>query len=164
MRVEEMQMAKSWWTRLTTMNKLNGNLSRAIIILRVMVGSVFLSEGIQKFLFSESLGAGRFTKIGIPLPEIMAPFVGVVEIACGALLILGLVTRLASIPLIINISVAICTTKIPILIRSGFWAAVHEARTDWSMLLGLIFLLIVGPGLWSVDSSIAGPRRRVQQE
>ena len=116
-----------------------------------MVACVFLSEGIQKFLFSESLGVGRFIKIGIPLPEIMAPFVGVVEIVCGGLILLGLFTRLASIPLIINMLVAISTTKIPILLEKGFWAMAHEARTDWSMILGLIFLLIVGSGRWSLD-------------
>lgn len=125
--------------------------SNSIIFIRVMVACVFLSEGIQKFLFSESLGVGRFIKIGIPLPEIMAPFVGVVEIVCGGLILLGLFTRLASIPLIINMLVAISTTKIPILLEKGFWAMAHEARTDWSMILGLIFLLIVGSGRWSLD-------------
>jgi putative oxidoreductase len=123
----------------------------AIFFIRAMVGSVFLSEGIQKFLFSESLGVGRFVKIGIPAPEIMAPFVGVVEILFGALILLGLFTRLASIPLLIDIVVAILTTKIPMLLESGFWKMAHEARTDLSMLLGLLFLLIVGGGRWSLD-------------
>jgi putative oxidoreductase len=116
-----------------------------------MVGCVFLSEGIQKFLFSESLGVGRFVKIGIPAPEIMAPFVGVVEIVCGALILFGLLTRLAAIPLLINISVAVLTTKLPMLLNNGFWKMAHEARTDFSMLLGLLFLLIVGGGQWSLD-------------
>jgi len=123
-----------------------------IILIRLMVGAVFLSEGIQKFLFSESLGVGRFIKIGIPAPEVMAPFVGVVEIVCGMLVLLGLFTRLAAIPLIINMLVAIATTKIPILLEKGFWAMAHESRTDWSMLLGSIFLLIVGAGWWSMDA------------
>jgi uncharacterized membrane protein YphA (DoxX/SURF4 family) len=127
----------------------------ATILIRVLVGAVFLSEGIQKFLLPEALGAGRFAKIGIPSPAFTAPFVGVVEIVFGALLILGLMTRLASIPLIIDISVAIATTKIPMLLEKGFWAAAHEARTDVSMLLGLVFLLIVGAGPWSVDQKIA---------
>jgi uncharacterized membrane protein YphA (DoxX/SURF4 family) len=116
-----------------------------------MIACVFLSEGIQKFLFSDSLGVGRFIKIGIPLPGIMAPFVGVVEIVCGALILLGLFTRLAALPLIIDMLVAISTTKIPILLEKGFWAMAHEARTDWSMILGLLFLLIVGSGRWSLD-------------
>lgn len=141
-----------------------GTFSRSVIIIRLLVGAVFVAEGIQKFLYSDSLGVGRFVKIGIPAPEIMAPFVGVVEIVCGALLVFGLITRLASVPLTIDILVAICTTKIPILIKSGFWAAAHEARTDWSMLLSLIFLLIVGPGQWSLDSSIARRKPRAQQE
>ena len=122
-----------------------------VFLVRLMVGSVFASEGIQKFLFADALGVGRFTKIGIPHPEIMAPFVGVVEILFGAMLLLGLFTRLSTIPLIINISVAIATTKIPMLFADGFWKMAHEARVDGSMLLGLIVLLLVGGGRWSLD-------------
>ena len=117
-----------------------------------MVGWVFLSEGIQKFLFPEALGVGRFVKIGIPAPHLLAPFVGVVEIVCGSLLILGLLTRLAAIPLLIDISVAIVTTKIPMFAKSGFWATMHEARTDYCMWLGSLFLLIVGAGSLSWDA------------
>jgi len=128
-----------------------------------MVGCVFLSEGLQKFLFAESLGVGRFIKIGIPAPEIMAPFVGGVEIVCGALVLAGLYTRLASVPLIINMLVAISTTKIPILIEKGFWAMAHESRTDWSMLLGSIVLLLVGSGRWSVDSLLADRAKSAEE-
>src|ERR1035437_4252020 len=88
----------------------------ATILVRLVVGGIFLSEGVQKFLFPDALGVGRFTKIGIPWPEFTAPFVGVVEIVCGSLLILGLLTRLAAIPLIIDISVAILSTKVPMLL------------------------------------------------
>lgn len=132
-------------------SRINHKFLTAIILIRITVGCVFLSEGIQKFLFSDSLGVGRFIKIGIPLPEIMAPFVGVVEIACGGLILLGLFTQLAAIPLIISMLVAFSTTKIPLLFEKGFWAMAHEARTDLSMILGLIFLLIVGSGRWSLD-------------
>jgi len=124
---------------------------KSIILIRVMVACVFLSEGIQKFLFSDSLGVGRFVKIGIPAPEFLAPFVGFVEIICGVLILLGLFTRFATIPLIIDMLVAFSTTKIPILLEKGFWAMAHEARTDWSMMLALIFLLMVGSGRWSLD-------------
>jgi len=124
---------------------------RATVIVRLLVGLVFLSEGIQKFFFPEALGVGRFIKIGIPAPAFFAPFVGFVEISCGLMLVLGLATRFAAIPLLINISVAIATTKLPMLSQNGFWAAAHEARTDYCMLLGLIFLLIVGSGPWSLD-------------
>lgn len=86
-----------------------------------MLGGVFLSEGIQKFLFPDQLGIGRFTRIGIPSPELMAPFVGVVEIVCGSLVLVGLGTRLAAVPLLINISVAIVSTKLPIVFGHGFW-------------------------------------------
>jgi uncharacterized membrane protein YphA (DoxX/SURF4 family) len=126
----------------------------ATILIRILVGAVFFSEGIQKFLFSDALGVGHFAKIGIPEPLITAPFVGVVEIVFGAFLLLGFLTRLSAVPLLIDISVAIATTKVPILLDRGFWAAAHEARTDISVLLGLIFLLIVGAGPWSVDSSL----------
>jgi putative oxidoreductase len=124
----------------------------AVVLVRLIVGGVFLSEGIQKFLFPAALGAGRFAKIGIPWPTFSAPFVGIFEIGCGVLVLVGLGTRLAAIPLIINMMVAIATTKLPMLLKSGFWATAHEARTDWSMLLGAIFLLIVGGGAWSSDA------------
>ncbi len=94
---------------------------RSVILIRLIVGAVFLSEGVQKFLFPADLGVGRFLKIGIPAPEIVAPFVGVVEIVCGALIILGLLTRLAALLLFIDISVAILSTKIPILLGHGIW-------------------------------------------
>src|SRR2546422_7178831 len=113
-----------------------------VVLVRVMVGWVFLSEGIQKFLFPAALGVGRFAKIGIPAPQFFGPFVGIVEVVCGMLLIAGLLTRLASIPLLIDILVAIATTKIPMLLKAGFWAMMHEARTDYCMLFGLIFVLI----------------------
>jgi uncharacterized membrane protein YphA (DoxX/SURF4 family) len=121
---------------------------------------VFLSEGIQKFLFPDAVGVGRFVKIGIPVPEFSAPFVGVVEIVCGVLILLGLFARRAAIPLIINMLVAISTTKIPILIERGFWAMAHEARTDWSMLLGSVFLLLAGAGRWSLDDRLNAARGR----
>jgi putative oxidoreductase len=123
----------------------------AVLLIRLMVGAVFVSEGIQKFLFPAEVGAGRFAKIGFPSPELVAPFVGSFEIACGTLLLLGLLTRLAAIPLIVVMLTAIATTKIPILMNDGFWKMAHEARTDWSMLLGLIFIFIVGAGRWSLD-------------
>ena len=131
----------------------------AVLLVRLLVGAVFLSEGIQKFLFPAALGVGRFTKIGIPAPETMAPFVGVVEIVFGLLLIVGLLTRLATIPLLIDMLVAIGTTKIPMLIKDGFWKMAHEARTDYAMLLGLVFLLLVGAGPLAVDSRLAARKR-----
>jgi len=124
----------------------------ATILVRLIVGAVFLSEGIQKFLYPAEVGAGRFTKIGLPSPETLAPFVGSFEILCGALVLLGLVTRLAVVPLIIIMLTAIATTKIPIVLNEGFWKMAHESRTDWSMLLGSIFLLIVGAGSFSLDA------------
>jgi len=134
--------------------------ANSVVLIRILVGWVFLSEGIQKFLFPDALGVGRFVKIGIPWPQVMAPFVGVVEIVFGTLLLIGLFTRLATVPLIINISVAIYSTKIVAFAKFGFWGTLHEARTDVSMLLGLIFLLLVGAGRWSVDERISTRGRR----
>jgi putative oxidoreductase len=124
------------------------------LFVRMIVGWVFLSEGIQKFLFPEALGVGRFIKIGIPAPAFTAPFVGAVEIVAGVLLIVGLATRLASIALLIDIAVAIASTKIPMLLQKGFWAAMHEARTDLAMAFGLVFLLWCGGGTWSADERL----------
>lgn len=125
---------------------------RALLLARLAAGCIFLSEGIQKFLFPDALGVGRFAKIGLPSPHLLAPFVGVVEIVCGAMLIVGLVTRLAAVPLIIDMLVAIATTKVPMLSKSGFWATAHEARVDFAMLLICVMLAAVGAGPLSLDA------------
>lgn len=139
----------------------------SVILIRLLVGLVvFFPEGIQKLIFPDVLGVGRFAKIGIPFPDVMGPFVGAMETVCGALIIFGLFTRLAAIPLIVIMIVAIVSTKIPILVghdfwifhlaqdikRTGFWSMMHEARADLTMLLGSIYLLIEGGGRWSVDA------------
>ncbi len=140
----------------------------ATLLIRIMVGAVFVSEGIQKFLYPAAVGAGRFAKIGIPSPELVGPLVGVIEITCGALILLGLLTRLAALPLIGVMVVAIVSTKIPILLGEGFWgfelrklpeygfwSMAHEARTDFAMLLGSVFLALVGAGPRSIDHRLA---------
>ena len=146
------------------------------ILIRLLVGlAVFFPEGIQKLIFPDILGAGRFANIGIPYPDLMGPFVGVVEIVCGALIILGLFTRLAAIPLIIIMIVAIVSTKIPILLghdfwifhlpkfsRYGFWSMLHEGRADFTMLLGSLYLLIDGGGRWSIDAMLANRTRKAE--
>lgn len=124
------------------------------LLIRLMVGAVFLSEGIQKFLFAEEVGSGRFAKIGLPSPEILGPFVGTTEIIAGTLLLLGLFTRLAAIPTLVIMLVAISVTKIDIGLEQGVWEMLHASRTDWSMLIGSIFLLIRGGGMASVDLQI----------
>jgi len=141
---------------------------RAVILIRLLVGAVFLTEGIQKFLFPGELGVGRFAKIGIPWPDVSAPFVGAAETICGALLIVGLLTRAAAAVLLIDISVAIISTKVPIFLghgfgpfslpklpRYGFWSMAHEARVDFSMWLGSLFLVITGGGRLSLDVLLA---------
>jgi putative oxidoreductase len=130
---------------------INPTAPAASIVIRIMIGAVFLSEGIQKFLLPEEVGAGRFTRIGIPNPEFMAPFVGAFEIGCGILVLLGLVTRIAVVPLLIIMAVAVFSTKIPILMDEGFWKMAHASRNDYSMIMGSIYLLWMGPGPWSLD-------------
>ena len=122
-----------------------------IILIRLMVGAVFLSEGIQKYLFPELRGAGRFEKIGLPNPEFLGHFVGLFEVLCGLLILIGLLTRLSAIPTLIIMIVAIASTKSIVLAEEGFWPMMHGSRTDWAMLLGSIFLIIRGGGKWSVD-------------
>ncbi len=134
--------------------------AKALWLIRLLVGWVFVSEGIQKFLFPDSLGVGRFVKIGIPWPQVMAPFVGVVEIVCGTLLLIGLLTRLATVPLLIDICVALYSTKIVTFAKNGFWGTLHEARTDMCMVFGLVFLLVVGGGSLALDNFLRSRRKK----
>ena len=131
----------------------------ATIVIRLLIGAVFLLEGVKKFLFVGQWGAGRFPRIGIPDPQVMALFVGSIEVLCGLLLLIGSLARLASLPLIIVIAVLILSTKVPILLKNDFWP-MAEVRTDDSMLPGLRFLLLAGAGAWSVDARLAGRPNR----
>jgi putative oxidoreductase len=136
------------------------NAPAATILIRLIVGAVFLSEGIQKFLFPEDpdRGAARFARIGFSDPDFTSAFVASFEIICGACIIVGLLTRLAVLPTIAIMIVAIGTTKIPIMHAKGFWDMAHAGRTDFAMLLGSSFLLLVGAGRWSADAKIVPPR------
>jgi len=134
---------------------LNTSPRATILLIRLMVGAVFLSEGIQKFLFPALRGAGRFEKIGLPNPEFLGSFVGFFEILSGALILLGLFTRLAAIPTLFIMLVAIFTTKGAVLTNEGFWPMLHGSRTDWAMLLGSLYLIFEGGGKWSVDRSLS---------
>ena len=146
---------------------INSDNSRTTILIRLMVGAVFLSEGIQKFLYPATRGPGRFAGMGFPNPEFWGNFVGVFEILCGVLLLVGLLTRGAALAMLINMSVAILVTKIPIafgesfgpfqlreLKTYGFWSMAHEMRNDFAMWLGSLFLIIKGGGRWSVDRKL----------
>ena len=143
---------------------LNTYSDSSIILIRIMVGAVFLAEGTQKFLYPVMRGVGRFEKMGFPNPDFFASFVGVFEVMAGLLLLLGLVTRVAAFTMLINMLVAIIVTKIPIafgesfgpfvlreLKTYGFWSMAHEMRTDFAMGLGSLFLIIKGRGRWSLD-------------
>ena len=76
---------------------------------------------------------------------------GTFEIVCGVFILLGLLTRFASIPTLMIMIVAISTTKVEILNNEGFWEMMHASRTDWAMLLGSLFLIIKGGGRYSLD-------------
>jgi putative oxidoreductase len=135
--------------------------SHSILLIRLAVGLIFFSQGILKFT-DPHMGVQRFERIGFTHPGFTAHFVGAFEIVCGFLIVIGLVTRVAAIPLLIVILAAIATTKIPELYRpgQGFWFAVSDARTDFAMTMSLLFLLVVGAGGWSVDYFIFGDGRR----
>lgn len=141
--------------------------SKTTVLIRIMVGAIFLSEGIQKFLYPAARGVGRFEKMGFPNPDFFASFVGISEILCGLLLLAGLITRGAALAMLINMTIAIVVTKIPIALGEsfgpfvlrelksyGFWSMAHETRTDLAMWLGSLFLLIKGGGKWSVDKML----------
>ncbi|MCF8224639.1 MAG: DoxX family protein [Bacteroidales bacterium] len=121
------------------------------ILPRIIVGLVFLSEGIQKFLFPELVGAGRFEKIGFANPEFLAALVASFEIICGVFFLIGFSIRVAAIPLLTIMITAITTTKIPVLLEKGFWQMAHDSRTDFTMTILIVFLLIYGAGKLSLD-------------
>ena len=136
---------------------------KSVLFLRLMAGGVFLWEGILKFVYANQ-GVGRFTKLGMPFPHLTADFVGGLEIVGGLLLLSGLLTRLIAIPFIVEMIVAILSTKIALYLgtsplplppappRVGMWAVLHEVRSEYAQLLTSVFLLINGPGKWSLDA------------
>jgi putative oxidoreductase len=124
------------------------------LLCRVAVGLIFFSEGLQKFVLPEVIGTGRFAKIGFPSPAFWAYLTASFEIVCGILIIIGLVTRLACIPLLIIMITAFVTTKIPLFMDKGLWVFLHEGRVDFALTLLLVFLLIYGGGRMSVDIKI----------
>lgn len=134
--------------------------SRSILLVRIAVGLIFFTQGILKYI-DPNMGVVRFTRIGFPHPYFTAHFVGAFEVLCGILVLLGLWTRLVSIPLLIVITTAIATTKVPELFRAnqGFWYMVSDARTDFAMFCCLLFLISAGGGSWSLDATSARGER-----
>jgi putative oxidoreductase len=147
---------------------------RATLLVRVMAGGVFLWEGILKFVYKNQ-GVGRFTKIGIPAPHATAVFVALLEIVGGVLLLAGLLTRLIAVPFVIEMLVAMASTKIALYLGTsplplppapptvGIWAVLHEIRSEYAQIMSVLFLGIVGPGRWSLDAALARRRRSAQQ-
>jgi putative oxidoreductase len=127
----------------------------SVIFVRLAVGLIFFTQGILKYI-DPHMGVLRFTKIGFPYAFFTAHFVGTFEIVCGFLVLIGLFTRLASIPLLIVILTAIASTKIPELWRpdQGFWFMVSDARADFAMTMSLLFLISVGAGACSLDGRL----------
>ncbi len=125
-----------------------------IIFIRLVVSLIFISEGIQKYLFLEILGPGRFQEIGFSHAFFWAYFTGACEMIFGLMVLLGLLTRLASVPLLIIMATAFITTKIPLFVTKGFWTFLHEYRTDFSITVLLVILFIYGGGKWSADLKI----------
>ena len=147
---------------------------RAIVMLRLMAGAVFFWEGVMKFVFPNQ-GVGRFTKLGFPAPHFTATADGWFEIVGGLLLLTGLLTRVIAIPFVIEMIVAMASTKIPMYLGTsplplppvppqiGFWAVLHEIRSEYAQLLTCAFLSVVGAGRWSVDALLARRRARPKE-
>src|ERR1043165_1971745 len=147
---------------------------RAILMIRLMAGAVFFWEGILKFVYTNQ-GVGRFTKLGFPAPYFTATADGWFEIVGGLLLLTGLFTRLIAVPFVIEMLVAMASTKIALYLGTsplplppapptvGIWAVLHEIRSDYAQIMSVLFLGIVGPGRWSLDAALARRRRSAQQ-
>ena len=144
---------------------------KATLALRLMAGGVFFWEGLLKFAYVNQ-GVGRFTKLGMPMPEVLAPAIAVLEIVGGLLLVSGLGTRLISVPFIIEMIVAMLSTKISLYLGTsplpappappvmGGWAVLHEIRSEYAQIMTCVYLLAAGPGPWSLDALRLRRRRR----
>src|ERR1039458_5457042 len=157
----EHETDRSLWSRVIR----PGWRSQTVFLIRLAVGLIFFTQGVLKYI-DPNMGVNRFAKIGFPHPYFTAHFAGAFEIVCGFLVLIGLLTRIAAIPLLIVICTAIATTKVPELSRpnQGFWFMVSDARTDFSMLLSLLFLIVAGSGLWSLDSRLANSTPAEEQK
>jgi putative oxidoreductase len=141
-----------------------------ILIIRLLAGGVFFWEGLLKFVYVNQ-GVGRFTKLGFPFPATTAHFIATGEIIGGLFLIFGLFTRITALYFIIQMIVAVLSTKIGLYLgtsplplppappKTGFWAVLHEIRSDYSQILSCLFLLIEGAGRRSLDFVISTSRK-----
>jgi uncharacterized membrane protein YphA (DoxX/SURF4 family) len=148
---------------------------KSTLLLRLMAGGVFFWEGLLKFVYANQ-GVGRFAKLGIPFPNFTATFIGGLEIVGGLLLLAGLTTRVIAIPFIAEMIVAIFSTKISLYLGTsplplppappqvGIWAVLHEIRSEYAQMLTVTFLLVNGPGEWSLDTVLRRKRKVVVSE
>jgi len=132
----------------------------SVAIIRVVAGLSFLSEGLQKFILPELRGEGLFAALGLPEPGIVAPLVGLVEMIGGILLLFGLATRLAAVPLLTLVLVSFIAVRLPVLVQSGFWEMAHHAQAEVLLAGSLAYLILVGGGAWSIDACYTPSRRK----
>ena len=142
----------------------------SILIIRLMAGTVFFWEGILKFVYVNQ-GVGRFTKLGFPFPETTAHIIATGEIIGGLFLIFGLFTRVVAFYFIIQMIVAVLSTKIGVYFgtsplplppappKTGIWAVLHEIRSDYAQILTCLFLFIEGAGRRSLDFIISTSKK-----
>jgi putative oxidoreductase len=138
---------------------LNTGYDYKIIVIRLIVSLIFISEGVQKYLFLQVLGPGLFQEIGFAHAYFWAYFTGAFEILCGILVLFGLLTRLASVPLVIVLITAFIKVKLPVLMFKGLFAFLHEYNTDFALILLLSLLIIYGGGRWSVDLKLFSSKK-----
>lgn len=136
--------------------------NKTFLLIRVMVGFYFLIGGVLKFMYPELQNAGYFANLGISPADTIANIISTIEIICGLMILIGLFTRIATIPLLIAISITVLVGKSPILFEEGFWLMAHISRIDFAMFMGCIFLLINGSGFWSADWKMQPQTSRVQ--
>jgi uncharacterized membrane protein YphA (DoxX/SURF4 family) len=141
-----------------------------ILIIRLMAGSVFFWEGMLKFVYPNQ-GVGRFTKLGFAFPATTAHIIAVGEIVGGLLLVFGLLTRVVAFYFIVQMLVAVISTKIDLYFgtsplplppappKVGIWAVLHEIRSDYAQILTCLFLLVEGAGRRSLDFVISTSKK-----
>ncbi len=124
---------------------------KTTLLIRFMVGFYFLVGGVLKLSYPELQETGFFQNLGFISAGAMVSVIYTFEIICGIMIMAGLFTRIAVIPLLLTISFTVLVGKLPIMFEEGFWLMAHISRIDFAMFLGCVFLFITGSGYWSLD-------------